>query len=221
MSRRAVAVAGVAAATFASIGAGCGGGEPAATAQGPSGPAVPAAAKARLAAAHQQVVAALKQSAQSKAAYGGAPAFLPKPGPVDRIVMASAAHPVLASQGDTVALRLPQGRAHVTVVGPHVDRSLIGKNAGTTPTRFDLTVRGTAGRTALHPEWFTLVDQLGHVHRPTVTRVGGGSAAAAVAKGGRVRFSLRSVMPTGTGLLRYGPAANASLVAWDFTVEID
>ncbi len=175
--------------------------------------------KAQLDAAHRQVTAALHHV--STEPYGGIPAFIPKAGPVDRIVTATAAHHVLASQGSTVALRLAGGRALVTAVGRQVPRAVIGTDATTTKARFDVRLESVRGTIRTAASWFTITDQLGHVHRPSVRLVQGGPAPPRLVAGHPVTLRVRSVLPEGTGLLRYGPTSTRSLIGWDFTVETD
>jgi hypothetical protein len=161
-------------------------------------------------------------SPRPAASYGQIPSWLPKARiRVGRLVSASAAHPWLAIQGDTVSVGLAGGRVLATAVGPMVPEEGRFPVPATTPCTFTVTLRGLSGRVALRAAAFTILDELGRLHRPVVTGRSGGPPPAWVAPGQTVTLRVRDVLPTGGGRLRWAPEGPAPIVSWDFDVEID
>jgi len=159
---------------------------------------------------------------RSTAKYGQIPAWLPKAAvPVGRTVEASAAHPWLAIEGDTVSVHLAQGRVMATTVGPAVTEEGAFPVPATTPCAFTVTLTAASGAVPVSPRAFTILDELGHLHHPRVTAAGGGSPPARVARGRTVTLTVTAVLPTGNGRLRWAPAGATPIVSWDFDVEID
>jgi len=155
----------------------------------------------------------LTRSGGSQARYGELPAWLPKPAvPVGRTVEASAAHPWLAVEGDTVSVDLARGRVLATAVGPAVPEEGRFPVPATSPCTFTVTLAAASGVVPLRSTAFTILDELGHLHHPRVT---------AEASGRTVVLTLKDVLPTGNGRLRWAPDGAAPIVSWDFDVEID
>ena len=183
-----------------------------------SAAARPAAHAARVSKARQ----AATYAPSSASTYGGLPSWLPKAKvPVGRIQHASAGHTVLAIQGDTVTVGLRTGRATVTTVGPQVPAEGRTPVPATSPCRFSVTFAAGRGAVPLRSAAFTILDELGHLHRPRITLRGGGPMPALLPPGRIVTLTLSAVLPTGGGRLRWAPEAGRPLVAWDFDVEID
>jgi hypothetical protein len=167
-----------------------------------------------------------RQLAQAAAAnherYGGLPSWLPRPRVhVNRLLTASVAHPALAIQGTTVAVALSGGRVLATAAGPEVPEEGRFPVPATSPCTFVVTLAAAAGAVPLDPAAFTLVDDLGHVHRPQVTVLHGGTLPRALSPGRTVSLRLYDVLPTGDGALEWAPGGGRPLVGWDYTVEID
>ena len=159
---------------------------------------------------------------RSSAKYGQIPAWLPKATvPVGRTVEASAAHPWLAIEGDTVSVHLADGRAMATAVGPAVPEEGAFPVPATSPCAFTVTLTAASGAVPVSPRAFTILDELGQLHHPRVTAAGGGAPPARVARGQTVRLTVSAVLPTGNGRLRWAPAGATPIVSWDFDVEID
>jgi hypothetical protein len=159
---------------------------------------------------------------RSAAKYGQIPAWLPKAAvPVGRTVEASAAHPWLAIEGDTVSVHLAHGRVMATTVGPAVPEEGAFPVPATSPCAFTVTLTAASGAVRLSPRAFTILDELGQLHHPRVTAVGGGAPPALVARGRTVRLTVTAVLPTGNGRLQWAPAGPTPIVSWDFDVEID
>jgi hypothetical protein len=156
------------------------------------------------------------------ARYGQIPGWLPKPKvAVGRTVYADAAHPWLAVEGDTVVVDLAHGRTRATAVGPSVAKSGQYPVPASTPCSFTVTFTGAFGAVPLRAGAFMIVDELGRLHRPRVQAAGGGRPPALVRPGQTVTLTLSDVLPTGSGQLRWTPAGQAAIVAWDFDVEVD
>jgi hypothetical protein len=68
---------------------------------------------------------------------------------------------------------------------------------------------------------FTIVDQLGHIHHPRVTALGGGAPPRRLQPRRTVSLTVSGVLPTGNGSLEWAPNGTRPIVAWDFNVEVD
>ncbi len=158
------------------------------------------------------------------ARYGALPSWLPKARiPVNRIVHASERHPWLAIEGDTVYVTLARGSADVTTVGPQVPAADVATVPLKTrvPCTFDVTFARGDGTIPLRAAAFTIVDELGRLHHPKVTLLGGGTIPARIGAGGPITLSVSAVLPVGAGTLRWVPLQAKPVVSWDFDVEVD
>ncbi len=165
---------------------------------------------------------ALPGGQPASARYGGLPSWLPTQSlPVGRVVQASAAHPWLAIEGDTVQVRLAAGQVLATAVGPEVPEEGQFPVPATTPCTFTITFTRAYGTVPLSQAAFTIIDEQGHLHRPHVTEQGGGSLPGVVKPGQTVTLIVAGVLPTGAGQLRWTPQGTKPIVSWDFDVEID
>jgi hypothetical protein len=136
-------------------------------------------------------------------------------------VQASAARPALAIEGDTVSVRLAHGHVMATAVGPAVPEEGKFPVPATTSCTFIITFASAAGAVPIRPAAFTIVDELGHLHHPRVAAQGGDLVPAQVARGRPVTITVRAVLPTGSGQLRWAAGTAKPIVSWDFDVEID
>jgi hypothetical protein len=154
--------------------------------------------------------------------YGGIPSWLRKAtASAHRILQASSGHSVLAIQGDTVSVDLRRGRVLATAVGPTVPHPGRVPISATTPCTFTVTFTAGSGVIPLSARAFTFVDELGHVHHPRVTALGGGAPSQRLLPGRTVSLTVRGVLPTGNGSLEWAPKGPRPIVAWDFNVEVD
>ena len=154
--------------------------------------------------------------------YGGLPSWLPKAKvAVGRLVHASAAHPWLAIEGDTVAVALARGAVKVITVGPNVPEDGRFPVPKTTRCRFDVTFTAASGVVPVRSRAFTILDELGALHHPRVSALDGGPVPPHVLPGQSLTLTLSAVLPTGAGTVRWTPTGTAPVVAWDFDVEID
>ena len=169
--------------------------------------------------AHGKVAATYSSST---AKYGGLPSWLPKAKvPVERILQASRAHPVLAIQGNTVSVHLAGERVLATAVGPTVPEDGRFPVPATSPCTFIVTFAASSGAIPLSAKAFTFIDEQGHVRHPRVTAIGGGALPRLLLPGRPVSLKVYDVLPTGDGDLTWAPAGGRPIVSWDFDVEID
>ena len=154
------------------------------------------------------------------ARYGGLPNWLPKSTiPVGRTVVATSAHPVLGIEGDTVVVNLPGGHVLANAVGPAVPEEGQFPLPATTPCTFTVTFSSGAGTVPLNPVMFTILDEHGALHHPKVTATSGPMPADIGT--GPVTLTIKDILPTGSGQLRWAPDGGSPIVSWDFDVEID
>ena len=163
-----------------------------------------------------------RATASPSTKYGGLPSWLPKPKVVvGRTVVASAARPWLAVEGDTVEVDLAAGRVRALAVGPAVTNSGQFPVPATTRCRFTVTLSRVSGSVPLRAGAFTILDEYGTVHHPRVTVASGRALPTRLAAGQGVTLTLSEVLPTGNGQLRWAPAGHLPVVSWDFDVEVD
>ncbi len=161
-------------------------------------------------------------SAAASQKYGGLPGWLPKSKiPTGRVVQASAAHPQLAIEGDSVVVHLASGTVTATVVGPAVPEDGQFPVPATSPCAFSVSFAHASAVIALKRATFTVLDELGQLHYLKITAQGGGRAPSQVTPGKTVTLVMSAVLPTGSGTLRWSPTAASPVVSWDFDVEID
>jgi hypothetical protein len=151
------------------------------------------------------------------------PSWLPRAAvaTADRVVTATPRRPRLAIEGDTVAMRLPGGRAMVTAVGPAVPEEGQQPIPATSPARFTLTIAAVHGSIPLSSRDFVFLGEHGDRNGARVTLRGGGRLPHRVVAGRPVTITLSTVLPTGNGQLRWAPLGHKAVVSWDFDVEID
>jgi hypothetical protein len=158
----------------------------------------------------------------SSGRYGKLPSWLPKSKvKVGRVVQASAAHPRLGIEGDTIIVHVGNAQVDVTTVGPQVPEEGQFPVPATSPCAFDVTFAKASAPIALRDVDFTVLDELGHLHFLRIARQDGGQPAATVRPGQIVTLVMRAVLPTGSGTLRWSPQSAKPVASWDFDVEID
>ncbi len=156
------------------------------------------------------------------ATYGSLPSWLPKtPVPVGRIVSASAAHPWLAIEGDTVIVHTADGSASVTSIGPYNDSKGVFPLPAFLRSTFVMTFAHTSGRIPISPKDFVIVDEHGGVYYPLVESSSGGTAPASIGPGAPVSIHLVVNLAEGSGMLRWAPDGKKTVVGWDYTNEYD
>jgi hypothetical protein len=140
---------------------------------------------------------------------------------VNRIVQASAAHPWVGIEGDTISVHLPGAHVLVTAVGPAVPEEGRFPVPATSPCSFSVTFTAVSRTIPLSATSFTILDELSRLHRPHVRLAGGRSLPRFLAPGRTLTVIVSGVLPTGGGQLRWAPAGTKPIAAWDFDVEID
>jgi hypothetical protein len=172
--------------------------------------------------AHARAAPAAARAAASASTYGGLPSWLPKPSiPVGRVVQASAAHPALGIEGDTMVVHVGTAAVTVTMVGPQVPEQGQVPVPATSPCSFAVTLTHASAAVPLAGRDFTVRDELGHLHDLRITASGGAPAPARVGPGQTVTLVMTAVLPTGSGALRWSPGSPRPVASWDFDVEID
>ena len=137
------------------------------------------------------------------------------------MVTATAAHPALAIEGDTVKVRVARGTVMTTAVGPVVPEEGQFPVPATSRCTFTVTFTGATTKIPLSAAAFTSQDEEGALHHLRVTARDGGPAPRYVAPGQTVTLTLTAVLPTGNGQIRWSPTRATPIVSWDFDVEID
>jgi hypothetical protein len=160
--------------------------------------------------------------AKPAAKYGGLPSWLPKTtAPTDQLVSATAAHPKLAVEGDTVRVGLAHGQVDTTVVGPEVPEEGKLPVPATTPCSFTVTMTRVSGNVPLRASDFTILAENSRLYHPRVSGPHGRPAPSVVKPGQTVMLTIKAALPTGGGQVRWKPAAGPPISSWDFDVEID
>ncbi len=154
--------------------------------------------------------------------YGSLPSWLPTSTvPVGRVVTASAAHPAVGIEGDTMRVDLPRGRVTVTAVGPAVPEEGRFPIPASTRCTFTVTMTGaTAAIPVLAAQWSS-IDERNALHRLRLVPTAGGTARGSVGPGETVSFDLVADLPPGSGALMWSPTGSRTVGTWDFDVEID
>ena len=158
----------------------------------------------------------------SNATYGTLPGWLPKSTiPVGRIVSASAAHPWLAVEGDTVVVHTAHGTATVTTVGPYNNSTGMFPLPAFLRSTFVMTFTHASGQIPISPTAFVVVDEHGRRYFPRVESSSGGKPPTRIAAGAPVSIHLIVNLSEGSGLLRWSPDGQKTIVGWDYTNEYD
>jgi hypothetical protein len=161
-------------------------------------------------------------SAKPAARYGGLPTWLPRTAaPTDHLVTATSTHPKLAVEGDTVRVDLVHGQADTTIVGPQVPEEGKFPVPATSPCSFTVTLTRVSGHVPLRASDFTILAENSHLYHPRVSGPHGGPVPRVVKPGQTVMLTVKAVLPTGGGQVRWTPQHGPPLSSWDFAVEID
>jgi hypothetical protein len=162
-------------------------------------------------------------AAAVKGAFGAYPTFLPRStieaGAAHTVVDATATHPALATQGDTVRVHTATGSVLATVAGPEIPNVGLPKGFSTSPATFTLTLTDASTTIPLSTSAFNAVDDSGRIYRLSLPT--GSTLPAAIAPGETVTTKLFATLSTGEGRLRWIPSGHLAPVEWDYTVEVD
>jgi hypothetical protein len=186
-------------------------------------PKVSSRVRAQEAAIHRQVLASLHDDSNKNARYGGIPAYLrnKQAVPANQVLTATAAHPAIAIQGNSVALRLAHGSALATAVGPDIPDRIQGSADLHTPATWVITFSHVRGKVPISPSLFTITDEQGMLLPPHVSVAAGGPLPKLVPAGHLFTLRLTATVSVGDGKLRYVPGHGPWLAEWDFNVETD
>jgi len=161
-------------------------------------------------------------SASSSATYGTLPSWLPKATvPVGRVVQASATHPWICIEGDTVVVHLAGHRVDATLVGPQVPKEGQFPLPRTTPCTFFLTLTNATGQIPITAAHLAIFDERGHRYTPRIRSLTGAAAPSHVGPGQSVTVRLDTILPTGAGEVVWTTNGTAPLVSYEFVTEID
>jgi hypothetical protein len=153
-------------------------------------------------------------AAPAPSGIGAWPTFLPSP------TAAVTAHgdaktPALSYAGSPVVVATTGGHVRVDVQGPQADPGT-PLDAETVGATFTVTLSGANTTIPLAPTSFDVLDHLGSTHQVVALD----PLPASIAPGATATVRLRSLLPSGEGLLRFAPAGD-DLAAWDFVLETD
>jgi len=160
--------------------------------------------------------------ASSNATYGTLPSWLPRATvPVGRVVQASATHPWIGIEGDTVSVDLAGHRVNATLVGPQVPKEGQFPLPKTTPCTFFLTLTNATGQIPISAADLAIFDEQGHRYTPRVRSLTGAAAPTHLGPGQSVTVRLDTILPTGAGEVVWTTNGTAPLVSYEFVTEID
>jgi hypothetical protein len=160
--------------------------------------------------------------AAANATYGTLPSWLPKATvPVGRVVQASALHPWIGIEGDTVVVHLAGHRVDATLVGPQVPKEGQFPLPRTTPCTFFLTLTNATGQIPITAAHLAIFDERGHRYTPRIRSLTGAAAPSHVGPGQSVTARLDTILPTGAGEVVWTTNGTAPLVSYEFVTEID
>jgi hypothetical protein len=138
----------------------------------------------------------------------------------DAVLTGSLARPAVTSQGDAVRVNASDFSALVTVSGPEVPGEGLPDQTPATTCTFTITLSAATADAPIDIADFTAIDHLGQIYRVAPVAEAG-PVPATLAPGQTATLTLRTVMPTGEGLLRWAPDGQHVLASWDFEVETD
>jgi hypothetical protein len=157
----------------------------------------------------------------STQSYGTLPSFLPTSSiDPDGVLTGATARPALTTEGDAVMVRLADASIRATVDGPEVPGEGLPYQTPATTCTWTVTLSGATSTVPIVIGDFSTLDHLGVVYH-VATVPGQPAPPAALAPGQTASFELRTVMPTGEGLMRWAPDGGPIVAEWDFEVEND
>ena len=169
--------------------------------------------------AHAGTSSSVASATPGDATYGSLPGWLPTSRvPTGRLVQASAVHPWIGIEGDTVLVDLAGPRVLATLVGPRVPSEGHFPLPATTPCTFTLTLRSAGSSIVVDPRAITIFDERGHRYRP---RFSGPAGPRRLAAGRTTTLEFTSVLPTGSGEVVWTTGDGRPIVSYEFVTEID
>jgi hypothetical protein len=153
--------------------------------------------------------------------YGSMPTFLPTSSiHPDGVLTGTPGRPALTSQGDSVQVVLADSSVRATVSGPVVPGEGLPYQSRATTCTWTVTLSDATRKMPIKIGDFSALDHRGAVYHVALV-AGQPVPPAALSPGTTVAFELRTVMPTGEGLMRWAPAGQQIVASWDFEVEND
>jgi hypothetical protein len=164
--------------------------------------------------------AAPTSAGPAEATYGGLPSYLPSAAVrPDSVLVGTASRPALTTEGDGVQVRLADASVLASVDGPVVPGEGLPFQTPATTCTWTVTLSAASAAVPITIADFTTLDHLGVVYHPALVP-GQAPPPATIAPHQKITFELRTVMPTGEGLLRWAPGQQL-VASWDFEVEND
>lgn len=140
--------------------------------------------------------------------------------PVDQTIIGSPAHPGLSVEGDFIRVKTPTFSALAVVDGPVVPGEGLPVIQRYTTSTFTVTLSSVHGTVPINVADFDAIDVHQTVYKMLLVP-GQRSLPHTLHAGQDLSFKVRTVMPTGEGLMRWAPDGNNIVAKWDFQVEND
>ncbi len=140
--------------------------------------------------------------------------------PVDQTLVGTMAHPALSVVGDYVQVRSPTFSALALVNGPEVPGEGLPVIQGFTTCTWTVSLSHVRGTVPVSVADFDSIDHVQTVYKPALVP-GQPPLPPDLHTDQSLTFKIRSVMPTGEGLLRWAPDGNHIVAKWDYQVEND
>jgi hypothetical protein len=140
--------------------------------------------------------------------------------PVDRTVTGTVANPGLTVNGGYVQVTTPTFSALAVVNGPVVPGEGLPVIQGFTTCTWTISISHVRGTVPLSVADFDSIDHQQTVYKPALVP-GEAPLPATLRTGQSLSFKIRSVMPTGEGLMRWAPDGDHIVAKWDYQVEND
>ncbi len=140
--------------------------------------------------------------------------------PVDQTVVGTVAHPALTVEGGDVQVNAPTYSVLAVVNGPQVPGEGLPVIQKFTTCTWTITLNHVRGTVPIGVADFDSIDHTQTIYKPTLVP-GQAPLPTSLHTGQSLTFKLRSVMPTGEGLMRWAPDGDHIVAKWDYQVEND
>jgi hypothetical protein len=140
--------------------------------------------------------------------------------PVDQTIAGSVAHPGLTVNGGYVEVKTPAFSALAVVNGPVVPGEGLPVVQHYTTCTWTISLNHVRGTVPISVADFDSIDHQQTVYKMTLVP-GQPALPATLHTGQSLSFTVRAVMPTGEGLMRWAPDGNNIVAKWDYQVEND
>ena len=140
--------------------------------------------------------------------------------PIDQTIAGSVAHPGLTVSGGLVQVHTPTFSALAVVNGPVVPGEGLPVIQRFTTCTWTISLSHVRGTLPVSVADFDTIDHTQTVYKLALVP-GQPPLPATLHTGQSLSFKVRTVMPTGEGLLRWAPDGNNIVAKWDYQVEND